>query len=176
MAKVNRKNEELITQTELKRLFKYDQLTGDFTRLVSVGYSKAGSVAGSFIKATGYHTIKIAGKSYQAHRLVWLYMVGKWPTNSIDHINGIKTDNRFSNLRDVSHQENHKNQRTHSNNTSGFTGVFWHKGANKWGAQIRVSGKGLYLGLFEELEDAITARKAANLKYGFHINHGRKAA
>ncbi len=177
MTKANRKNEELLTQDELKRLFKYDPLTGEFVRLVRAGSrGKVGSVAGNVNKVTGYTVIQIAGKAYRAHRLAWLYMVGKWPRNHIDHKNGVRSDNRFSNLRDVTSSENQKNQRRRSDNTSGFVGVCWHKRANKWGAQIRVSGRRSHLGYFDELEDAIQARKEANTKYGYHPNHGRKAA
>ena len=98
-----------------------------------------------------------------------------FPKNSIDHINGVKTDNRISNLRDVSAKENQRNRPLSCLNTSGYTGITWLVGAQKWRAQITLSGRSKYLGRFEKFCDAVKARKEAEVKYGFHPNHGRTA-
>jgi len=106
-----------------------------------------------------------------AHRLAWFYMEGEWPTG---HINHIRDDNRWVNLREVSNQENHKNQSISINNKSGVIGVCWNKKARKWHAQIKVNYKAISLGCFSDIHNAIKARKDAEIKYGFHKNHGIK--
>ena len=132
---------------------------------------KVGDVAG-WRNPTGYIRMKVGGKLYLAHRLAFLYMTGKWPEDQVDHINHIRDDNRWCNLREVSHQENHKNQSKPKSNTSGVTGVCWCKRYKKWKAQIKVEGKVKNLGSFTSKEDATKARKEAEIKYGFHDNHG----
>jgi hypothetical protein len=98
---------------------------------------------------------------------------GKWPDTEIDHINGNRADNRFENLRQVSHQENGKNTKRYASNRSGFAGVGRTTNPSKWRARIRVNGKLVHLGVFDSAEDARTARKAAEKQFGFHENHGR---
>ena len=126
-----------------------------------------------YVKHNGYKQIKIKNKNYLTHRLIWLYVHGKFPENTIDHINGIRHDNNIENLRDVSQKENNKNKAKHKNNTSGYVGVCWNRDSDKWMARIAVDGKLKYLGLFNILEDAAAARQQADIKYNFHENHGR---
>lgn len=172
--KQNKKKEALLTQARLKEVLKYNKITGEFIRLVATSNRvKVGELAGSINKYNGYRQIRIDNERYQAHRLVWLYIHGEFPKNDIDHINQIKDDNRISNLRDVAHSENHKNRSLSNNNTSGVMGVYWDKRDNKWLAQIKVNDKQLHLGYFFDKEDAISARKEANIKYKFHKNHGK---
>jgi len=163
-----------LTQTELKRLLTYNPLTGRFIwRKISGNIKKDGS-AGS--KACyGYMQIKINRKVYKMHRLVWLYMTGDWPKGEIDHVNQIKTDNRWANLRDIPSSENKKNKPIYKNNKSGVTGVIWSKGNNKWMAYVKTNKKRIYLGYFIDKFEAICARLSANNKYGFHANHGRES-
>ena len=120
----------------------------------------------------GYRFGSVLGKNYQAHRLIWLMMTGKWPTQT-DHKNGIRNDNRWENLRNVSHTENTRNARKRHDNTSGCSGVTFHKSTNKW--QVRIgTGKGpKHLGVFETKDEAIEARKRAERELGYHENHGR---
>lgn len=122
----------------------------------------------------GYRVGSIFKKRYQAHRIIWLMYHGELPNHEIDHINGIRTDNRIENLRDVTHKENMKNQRLRSTNTSGVTGVSIHSKSGKWVAQIKVNGDAIYLGSFAQKDDAVSARKKAEHKYGFFANHGLK--
>jgi len=121
----------------------------------------------------GYLVGSIMNKTYYAHRVVYALGMGKWPESQIDHINGIRSDNRFSNLRAVTQMENSRNMRRSKANKSGVTGVFWNKGHQKWTAHIRAQKQSRWLGNFARREDAIAARKAAERKYGFHPNHGR---
>ena len=96
------------TQEELKSLLNYDDKTGIFTWRKSSGPVKSGSVAG-YVNEKGYILIGIKGKSYRAHRLAWLYVTGEHPVNVIDHINGVRDDNRLSNLRSCTQKENINN-------------------------------------------------------------------
>ena len=121
----------------------------------------------------GYKCGIIMGRRLKAHRVIFAMMSGRWPTDQIDHINGIRDDNRISNLRDVSKQENMRNACLPSHNTSGCVGVHWFGRTKKWHATIKVSSKQIHLGYFTRQTDAISARKAAEKKYGFHPNHGR---
>ena len=90
----------------------------------------------------------------------------------IDHINHISTDNRWVNLRVVSQADNTKNASKRRDNTSGVTGVIWHKATSKWQVSIDAARKRVYGGLFDSFEDAVAKRKELELKYGFHPNHG----
>ncbi len=92
----------------------------------------------------------------------------------IDHINGDKSDNRISNLRLVTMNQNMMNKKKYSSNKSGIVGIAKRSDTNSWRAQISVKGKAIKLGSFKTREEAINARLAAENKYGFHINHGAR--
>ena len=162
----------MITQEYLKELFEYDGESLIWKVKKAHSSIKVGSVAGSASKSHGYWRIGIDGKYYLAHRLIWLYHYGSFPDNSIDHIDQNKLNNSITNLRDVTHQENCKNQAKYKSNTSGITGVYWHKQAKKWMAQGMVDGKLKNLGYFTDKLDAITARKSWEAANNFHANHG----
>ena len=130
---------------------------------------KIGSVAG-VTKAEGYIRVTFKGELYYAHRLAWFLFYGKWPSGDIDHINRDKSDNRISNLRDVSHKDNCRNQKLRATSTTGFNGVSLSGG--KWEAKVCVDGKTIHLGKFDSVSDAVKARAEADVKYGFHFNHG----
>ena len=131
-----------------------------------------GKKAGNICNKNGYLRISIFGKTYLAHRVAYAMSYGQWPTNHIDHINRDRSDNRLENIRDVLPSVNHKNRSKSRLNTSGVTGVFWHKGNKKWQASIRVNGKLKHLGVFGTLLDAAAARVSANNKYEFSTCHG----
>lgn len=132
----------------------------------------ASKIAG-YIAEDGYIEIAILQKTYKAHRIAWALHHGHFPEMFIDHINGNKSDNSIANLRVVDKRENGVNTKIHSNNKSGTSGVCWCKRTNRWEAYIRDGKKKVALGRFELLEDAVTARKIAEIKYGYHQNHGR---
>jgi len=159
------KPKTIITQKELKNKLKYDSSNGEFLRLSD------GEIAG--YKSNGYIRITVNSNSYPAHRLAWLYVHGKLPTNQIDHINGVRDDNRMVNLRDVTQAENTKNSKIASNNTSGFKGVEWVPSRNKWRALISSGGKKINVGSHACKIDAVIAVIKARREYGFHENHGR---
>ena len=164
-----------LTRDRLQSLLSYNPETGEFTGLVRRGRCQAGEIAG-YPNRVGngkvYIKIKIDGKNYRAHRLAWLYSYGAWPENQLDHIDQNSTNNRLSNLRDVTNAENNKNRKRQNTNSSGFMGVSFRNDTQKWRAGIVVNGKQIHLGHFELKDDAIVARKNAEVEYGFHPNHG----
>ena len=119
----------------------------------------------------GYKIGTIFCRHLKAHRVIWLMKTGEWPVN-IDHINGVRSDNRWENLREVTFAENMKNKRINKNNTSGVTGVSFDRSNNKWTATL---GR-LRLGAFENKQDAIRARKKAESENNYHENHGDRRA
>lgn len=121
----------------------------------------------------GYYYLTIDNRHYLAHRIVWALMHGCLPCGVIDHIDGNPLNNRPENLRDVDFSVNMKNLPTPKNNNSGVCGVQWHKKSGKWMARIRCDGVVHYLGIYSTLDEASAARKEAEVKYGFHANHGR---
>lgn len=110
-----------------------------------------------------------------AHRLAWFYMTGEWP-EYIDHENGIRTDNRWINLRCVDMTGNNKNMAISKRNTSGVVGVYFRNDTQKWQAQICHESKTFNLGCYKTIEEATEVRKIGEQKYGFHKNHGTKKA
>ena len=123
-------------------------------------------------KTHGYLEVRIKNKVYRLHSLAWLYCYGFIP-DQLDHINGIRDDNRIENLRDVSQSINNKNTAKRKNNTSGFTGVYYFKRLSKWAAKIVSDGKQIHIGCFDTPEEANEARLKELHKFGFHQNHGR---
>lgn len=159
----------------LKSILHYNEHSGLFTWKVSLGKrSVISEVAGWLDKSTGYENIKINNKKHKSHRLAWFYFYNEIPYK-IDHINHIKNDNRIVNLRNTNHNTNCKNKSMSKNNTSGHCGVYFHSKNNKWTSSIRVNGKQKHLGSFNSKLEAIQARENANIKYNFHVNHGKQA-
>ena len=153
------------TAEYLRSVLDYDPATGIFTWKVRTSTSvKVGDVAGC-PNGDGYLQIGLQNRLYQAHRLAWLYVYGEWPKDQLDHTNRIRTDNRISNLREVTNKQNGQNASKRRDNTSGHPGVCWHKRDSKWRATIKHNQKKIHLGYFENLEDAVAARKAAEKLY-----------
>ena len=170
----------LPTQIELKELFNYCPDSGVFTRLKSVSINtKNGDIAGN-INMQGYRRISINRINYLSHRLAWLYTHGAWPESMIDHINGIKDDNRISNLREATRSQNYMNVSMQKNNTSGYKGVSFDKRHGKWQAVCGLNGKIKHIGYFDTAELASLAYEAfAKISFGefypsrLGVNHAR---
>ena len=141
----------------LREVLTYDPDTGVFRWLVRVSsHRDAGDVAGNKNKR-GYWKIVYGGKIYAAHRLAWFFTYGVWPTENIDHINRVRTDNRIANLRLCSVAKNSFNMRRDRQNSSGYKGVYWHKKAKKYSAAVKLNRVSYYLGLFNTAEEAYKA-------------------
>jgi len=167
-----------MTQARLKELINYEPSTGIFTWIGKTSPKsriKIGAITATTLNSKGYTRIQIDGKGYEAQRLAVLYMTGSFPNEQVDHINHIRSDNAWSNLRVVTPRENQQNKSMHKNNTSGRIGVSFDKTNNKWMSSIMIAGKSKTLGRFEDKDDAIKARVEAEIYYKFHKNHGRSA-
>ena len=165
----------MLTQERLKELLDYDPETGVFTWRVTRGRARSGRVAGCIQLKTGgkrYISITVDRFCCLAHRLAVYYVTGVFPLNETDHHDGNGLNNSYTNLRCVPHQENCKNMRRSKANTSGATGVSWHRTAKKWRVRVRVNGQDIHLGFFHNREEAISTRKAAELEHNYHPNHG----
>ena len=155
-----------LTQKRLKQVLDYTPETGLFTWNNTLNNKvNAGDVAGWSIRGYGYITIN--RKDYIAAKLAFLFMEGIYPENEVDHINRITDDNRWTNLRVVTHRENCLNKGLRKDNSSGITGIYWRDKRNKWESQIGVYGKRVFLGRYETLKEAILARIKAEKEYGF---------
>ena len=160
-----------LTPEELKRNLHYDPETGIWTRLIrSANTVKIGDIAGGINKepSQGYRYIGVAGGLYKSSRLAFLYMLGYFPENDVDHINRVRHDDRWINLREISHQCNLRNSKIPDNNTSSIKGVSWHKAGKKWMGHITVNNKLKYLGLYKSFLNAVCARLAAEQCLNWH--------
>lgn len=155
-----------LTHERLKQLVCYNPDTGIFTRLIATSpNTKVGEQIGAIHKS-GYIYAMLDCETFAVHRLAWFYHYREWPKYDIDHINGNKTDNRISNLRDVNSLLNMQNERKpRRTNTSGYLGVHWRKERSKWVAQVRVNGKNRRFGSFNTPEEAYQAYLEAKRLY-----------
>jgi hypothetical protein len=154
----------MLTQERLRQKLRYDPDTGEFHWLTPrVGVRSATGLAGS-IDEDGYVRIKLDSRSERAHRLAFLYMTGKPPKGSVDHINGTKSDNRWSNLRDVPHEVNAQNLRgPKSTSTTGLLGVRQY--GSRFQAQISINARMRHIGYFATAEEAHAAYLEAKRKH-----------
>ena len=155
----------------IREHLEYNPETGEISWKVARGNRACGyKVVGG---SDGYLTVKVGKRTYKAHRVAWLLYYGDWPNGFIDHINLDKTDNRIENLRDCTRQQNNSNVALRIDNKSGVKGVSWKASHDKWCAQISYQGKVIYLGLYENLQEAaeVVRKKREELHGGF-ANHG----
>lgn len=148
----------------VRNLLRYDSQTGILYWKHRVTFSPGWNTryfdrpAG--FKVRGHLRIQIDGANYYAHRLAWLIFYGEWPEEQIDHINGVRDDNRIENLRSATGAENCFNKGMQRNNTSGFVGVNFNRQRNKWEARIWVQRKSRWRKFFDTPEEAYRARRA----------------
>lgn len=171
-------------QDLLLQLLSYDPETGKLfwkerpiSLFASIGAFRswntkfAGAEAFTATGCKGYRSGRIFNSHYLAQRVIWKMVTGRDPVE-VDHGDGNRQNNRLTNLSDVSSAGNGRNSGLRSDNTSGFTGVYWHAGSQKWRAKVKVDGRDIQLGEYGGLQDAVEARKAADIKYGFSDRHG----
>lgn len=156
------RNNSTLTQARLRELLSYDPETGVFTWRITRNKCKAmcsaGCVAGA-LRPDGYISIGIDFDIHMAHRLVWLYISGEWPTDQLDHINGNRSDNRLKNLREATSAINNQNRRTISDSKKGVgrLGVNWRPEKGKYRATIQSKGISMHIGYFDSEEAAHSA-------------------
>jgi len=169
----------MITRNKIISKFSYDPISGELRRLTKrFGLLLPGDIVGTVkkFKNRKYLLVKIKNRQYRVHVLVWLIVYSEWPSTDIDHIDHDGTNNKLDNLRLVTRKVNLQNSNRSIKNKSGVTGVCFYKSTNQWLAFIGVNGKNKRLGLFDDIEDAITARHNAELMYEYHPNHGLNAS
>jgi hypothetical protein len=159
----------MTTQDQVKKLFKCER--GGLVRAVTCKSSKAGSIAGTKT-AKGYIRVSVDGKRYNAHGLVFLYHHGYMP-KFIDHINGIRDDNRIENLRECTESENGMNRKKIKGCSSKYKGVSWNRSSKKWKSSIKLNGKAVSLGEFwcEDVASQVVRIKRLEM-HGEFANHG----
>ena len=158
-----------LTQERLKAVLKYDPESGVFFWLKS-GKGRLPTLIAGTIAKIGYRYIQVDKRFYLAHRLAWLYVYGEWPPEQIDHINGIRSDNRLSNLRCVNNSQNNMNRPAQKNNKSGLKGVSF-VGGSYYIAQIGFKKRNHYLGCFKTAEEAHAAYAKAASELFRKYNH-----
>lgn len=162
-----------ITADRAREMLDYNPDTGVLAWKKTFSNSAvAGSIAGCVSKKEGRSVIGLDKKRYRVHRIIYLIMTGEMP-EEIDHINGNGLDNRWINLRAVTHAENMRNRKVCSNNTTKIMGVTWNKLNQNWRARIKRLDVIAELGSYDSFFEACCARKSAENKLGFHANHGR---
>lgn len=165
LAEASREREEpMISAEEARALFCYDQVTGVLTWRASIGRRiTVGMIAGYVDRHSGYTIVVVRARRYFVHRVAWLMVIGSWPANEIDHIDGQRSNNAWANLRDVSRRVNSENQRAARKiNKCGLLGVS--KKKYSYAANIVSLGEVHYLGRFKTANDAHEAYLVAKRK------------
>lgn len=155
-----------ITREEALQLIEPNFETGKlYWKVRRGGPAVKGGEVGSFVG--GYLKVKLKGKSYPVHRIMWLLAHGEHPDRFVDHINGDRVDNRLCNLRLVTKAENAKNRLATKGSKSGLNGVTWRKDSLKWRAYIRWDNRLEHLGSYDDFFEAVCARKSAEVRYAY---------
>lgn len=157
------------------RELRYDPTSGYLWWKVRGSRRQLNRPAGS-PNGSGYTKIGFHGKGYKAHRIAWLLTTGRWPEGQIDHLDGNRSNNRIENLREVSGSDNSRNARMRFDNTSGVSGVGWHKPSKKWFARVYVNRNQKWLGYFDDKDKAERVVKEFRAAHGFTERHGTEQA
>ena len=167
----------MLSLNQVNELFRYEPSSGKlFWKKRTARRIKVGDEAGTFCKSTGYRMVFINRKGYLVHRIAILLATGACdPSKEVDHIDHDRVNNRLNNLRIVDRINNMRNTGLGKTNKTGVIGVslkYTRTGELRYSANIMVNRKSINLGIFDNIEEAAAAREEANMKYGFHPNHG----
>ena len=169
----------------LRKLFSYDPDTGILThkertielcadeRIMKSFNSRLAGKAITYAGVNGYIRTQVLGRSHVIHRIIWKMQTGEDAMN-IDHINHNRADNRFKNLRNVTHIENHKNMGIRKDNKSGVPGIFWDRRAGRWKVAIAHLNRTINGRACKTLDEALAELTRVRSGKGFHPNHGLK--
>ncbi len=144
---------DVITQEYLKSILDYKPETGGFI-WIEAGKGRRNDRVPGYISPDGYRMIKINYRLYTSSKLAWLYMTGFWPKCHVDHIDGIRDNDSFENLREATTEENNRNHNKRKLCSSKYKGVYFHKKSKKWLSTIWNGEKSIYLGSFNNELDA----------------------
>ena len=161
----NKNNEKLLSHEYLSSIMTYDIHTGLFTRIYKTNNNTNLSKPAGTVDSTGYIRIKINGIKYMAHRLAYFMVNKSWPKNLIDHIDGKKKNNIYTNLRQATVSENARNSKPHIDNPTGTKGVYYSKTRKKYIAEICTNYKTKYLGGYDTISEAKDVYNTAAKKY-----------
>lgn len=162
----------MVNSDKLNEYLKYDPETGYLTWIKKPNKKIGINARAGYLHKSGYRQLNFLGKTYPEHRIIWCMVNGEFPKGQIDHINHIRDDNRFSNLREVSHAENARNRTKSKTSRVKEVGIWYCKRRKRYIAEITFNNKKVFQRSFENVEDAITARQAKAKELGFHENHG----
>lgn len=122
-----------------------------------------------------YGRVRLFKVDFQASRIAWALSCGVWPALQLDHIDGDPQNNRLENLREVTHRENCMNRKTRIDCPTSYTGIRPNRNRRGWDVRIGVKGREIFIGRYDEFDEAVKARLKAEQEHGFHPNHGRSA-
>ena len=161
-----------LTYERVRELLHYNPQTGVLKWKVTPRANvKAGQHAGS-VDSNGRLMVMIDKTSHHSGRLIWLWMMGKWPLGVVDHRDRNTLNNRWKNLRDVTQRVNAQNRVVNKTSKSGVRGVYQPKGTSRWHVQIGVDGKRIHVGYYSSFEEAIAARKVAEATFWPQLHGG----
>ena len=149
----------------LKQVFNYDPLSGLFTR--------DGKPTGCLDRSTGYVVLRYKCQKYYAHRIAFVCMGLEVP-DQVDHKDGVRSNNKWINLRESNNSKNSKNSSMKSSNTSGSTGVYWSKRDQRWIGEVTIDGKKVYVGRSNYIEEITNKIMKYRAEKGFSSRHGKR--
>jgi hypothetical protein len=155
----------MLSNTELRQLLDYDPNTGHLTWIKKINKGTVLKSRAGTKQADGYRSVKLYGRKYLEHRLIWCWVHGDYPSQHLDHINHIRDDNRIINLREVTISENARNRLTRNSRT-GEKGIWYCRRRKRYIAEIVLNGKKIYQASFEDPDEAIKQRKLKEIELG----------
>lgn len=157
---------------EVKQFLRYEPETGNLYWTKNIGRNSALELCSQKPCGQGYKRIRYKSKTIPQHRIAFYMYYGYLP-NIIDHIDGVRTNNKIENLREATNAQNIMNSRIPKNNKSGYKGVCWKKDRKKWYATIIKDNKQFYLGSFLDIKAAVNKVQEARIAlHGEFANHG----
>lgn len=160
------------SRDRILELVSYDQNTGIFIRKIKTNRNHVIGEQVGTLSSAGYLVIQIDKEKYYAHRIAYFLLTGEQPI-VVDHVNGIRTDNRAVNLRSATRCQNVYNMKKTARNRSGHKNIHWNNRSHKWDVHMHANKKSHWIGCYSSLEDAIEASNLMRIKlHGEFANHG----